>query len=699
MRADELKEAVNAALDDGRLDRAAELVETAAEAFHGGDLDLRVDVLESWMARLRPVARNRPWLLYWQAWVHQSQGELTLADVALKQAERLFGGLPSGSEKDRATALVHLALGVVAERDGRLHEARVHLASARHLMAWRAGVPSLVADADAARWGDLDPVGFATFWLEAAATFEAAGQFLPLARALHNLAEECLRRGEPVPAQRLATRACELKRSLASAASYANSLNTRGVSERVLGSLEAATDDLEEALAVAGRAGNRMIHSYALNNLAEVAVDGGDWELADERYVLACAEKEALRDTFSLAYTLRSWSRLKRLRDDVEGAADLAHRAREMIAPCPDPDEQAQFDLAAGAALLARGERTEAAALIDAAARQSAASDAKLTLAGARLQHGMLSGDPKPANEALELARRYQMVSLVPEARLACRTIPGLAIPPALDKLLPPQRHGRQAALRVWLLGEFRLGVGDRVVGTEGWRSRRAAELIRLLATYRNRWVHRDEILEWLWPEQGEAALASLHAGVNTVRGVLDDLGGEREWLRRKNVSYRLGPISSTDVDRFESLIVSANSALRAGRQELGAARLGWALDLWRGSELLPEDRYAAWAQMERDRLSQLAQDCRIRQGELALSLGEGELTIRRAREALAVDSCLEQAHRLLIRAHLALSDRPAAVRALQACRRVLRKELGVEPAPETVQLLQARSDFVERVG
>ncbi len=56
------------------------------------------------------------------------------------------------------------------------------------------------------------------------------------------------------------------------------------------------------------------------------------------------------------------------------------------------------------------------------------------------------------------------------------------------------------------------------------------------------------------------------------------------------------------------------------------------------------------------------------------------------------MDSCLEEAHRILIRAHLAASDRPGAVRAFQLCRRALRDELGVEPAPETVQLLDARS-------
>ena len=48
----------------------------------------------------------------------------------------------------------------------------------------------------------------------------------------------------------------------------------------------------------------------------------------------------------------------------------------------------------------------------------------------------------------------------------------------------------------------------------------------------------------------------------------------------------------------------------------------GWVLDLWHSSELLPDDRYAAWADEERARLGELAQECRIRFCELATSPG-----------------------------------------------------------------------------
>jgi pimeloyl-ACP methyl ester carboxylesterase len=63
------------------------------------------------------------------------------------------------------------------------------------------------------------------------------------------------------------------------------------------------------------------------------------------------------------------------------------------------------------------------------------------------------------------------------------------------------------------------------------------------------------------------------------------------------------------------------------------------------------------------------------------------------ATRLLALDPISENAHRNLIRAHLQAGNRPAAERQLEACARVLRDELGVEPEPETRALLSAAAE------
>ena len=69
--------------------------------------------------------------------------------------------------------------------------------------------------------------------------------------------------------------------------------------------------------------------------------------------------------------------------------------------------------------------------------------------------------------------------------------------------------------------------------------------------------------------------------------------------------------------------------------------------------------------------------------------LATGDATLARAAAVSAVDAdpYREEGHRLVIRAELAAGNRPGAVRAAAACRELLRRELGVDPSPETEAL------------
>ena len=59
-----------------------------------------------------------------------------------------------------------------------------------------------------------------------------------------------------------------------------------------------------------------------------------------------------------------------------------------------------------------------------------------------------------------------------------------------------PKEH--EGVLRVSLLGRFEVSVGFRVVGEEGWRLRRAAALIKLLALTPYHRLHREQAIELL---------------------------------------------------------------------------------------------------------------------------------------------------------------------------------------------------------
>jgi DNA-binding SARP family transcriptional activator len=56
---------------------------------------------------------------------------------------------------------------------------------------------------------------------------------------------------------------------------------------------------------------------------------------------------------------------------------------------------------------------------------------------------------------------------------------------------------------------------------------------------------------------------------------------------------------------------------------------------------------------------------------------------------AFAEDTCLEEAHRLAMRAHAAMGNRAAVVRQFKQCQQALQEEVNVSPSSETMTLYE----------
>ena len=80
-------------------------------------------------------------------------------------------------------------------------------------------------------------------------------------------------------------------------------------------------------------------------------------------------------------------------------------------------------------------------------------------------------------------------------------------------------------------------------------------------------------------------------------------------------------------------------------------------------------------------------------------ALGDHHLAAEAGRRAVAANPLDERSHRILIRALQRGGDRAGVVLAYEACRAVLADQLGVDPAPETVQVYLAAIGAGEAVG
>src|SRR5215218_2453343 len=119
---------------------------------------------------------------------------------------------------------------------------------------------------------------------------------------------------------------------------------------------------------------------------------------------------------------------------------------------------------------------------------------------------------------------------------------------------------GETEAVRIRMLGSFRVSVGDRILPEEAWRLRKAASLVKLLALAPEHRLHREQVMEVLWPERDKkAASNNLRRTLHSARRALDPAAGSH-YLASQDERLVLCPNSDlwVDVEAFEQAAATA---------------------------------------------------------------------------------------------------------------------------------------------
>ncbi|WP_172383082.1 hypothetical protein [Streptomyces sp. MNP-20] len=157
--------------------------------------------------------------------------------------------------------------------------------------------------------------------------------------------------------------------------------------------------------------------------------------------------------------------------------------------------------------------------------------------------------------------------------------------------------------LHLYLLGGFRAERPHGVPPAARWPRPGARTLVKLLALAPGHQLHREHVMAECWPHaELDAALRNLRVALHTARHALEPELRPRaasSYLTTDGALLRLVPGAVfIDADRVEAL--AENALSHGGLPELTAA-----FEAFTG-ELLPEDRYAAWADARRTRLADL---------------------------------------------------------------------------------------------
>lgn len=219
----------------------------------------------------------------------------------------------------------------------------------------------------------------------------------------------------------------------------------------------------------------------------------------------------------------------------------------------------------------------------------------------------------------------------------------------------------------VCLLGKFTVAVDGELVSSNAWRNRRAAGLVKLLAIQQEHRLHREQVMDALWPElPAESAGANLRKAVHYARRAL----GRPEAVQLDGHLIALWPhgMLTVDLARFEA---DAEDAVNSGDVRRCA-------DVAAGypGDLLPGDRYEPWASEPR---------ARARDRFVALLRCSGQWE-----RLLELDETDEGAHRALMKKYLAEGNRREALRQFERLRHALREHIGVGPDAATVAVYES---------
>jgi SARP family transcriptional regulator, regulator of embCAB operon len=246
--------------------------------------------------------------------------------------------------------------------------------------------------------------------------------------------------------------------------------------------------------------------------------------------------------------------------------------------------------------------------------------------------------------------------------------------------------------LRVYLAGRVSMEASDRIVGPDQFPGQQGRVAFAYLTAERGRPVTVDELAGTLWPEAQppawESALRAIMSKLRSLIAQVDTSGCSTLSSGRGYYELGLPPDTWVDIEAAADAIHDAEAALRKGNPALAYGPSAVAHHIAR-RPFLPGE-YGPWIDSHRDRLRDILLRALDSRAEVYLWNNEHALALRAAKELISLEPLRESGHRLVMRAHTAVGNTAEALRAYEACRRLIARELGVDPSPQTKALYES---------
>ncbi len=230
-----------------------------------------------------------------------------------------------------------------------------------------------------------------------------------------------------------------------------------------------------------------------------------------------------------------------------------------------------------------------------------------------------------------------------------------------------------------------------RPLSADAWPTRRARDILCFIVSRRHHRASKDTIIDTFWGETDfDVVEKNFHPTISHIRKALNS----NQPLKQNFVLYRDGDYQLNaefsyriDIEEFDRLVSEGENARRAREFEDCVKAYEGALALYRGEFM--QGSYEPWVEDQRSYYREQYLRLLEALAGVAETSEDWPKAMQLAQRIIGEDQFREDIHCLVMKAHAALGNRGAAREHFEGLKRLLQKELGVEPSQETRKLYQ----------
>lgn len=248
--------------------------------------------------------------------------------------------------------------------------------------------------------------------------------------------------------------------------------------------------------------------------------------------------------------------------------------------------------------------------------------------------------------------------------------------------------------LAIRCFGAFEIFHEGHRLPPAAFHRRKALQLLKQLVLRRGAPVHRDRLVDLLWPDApASAGTNRLHGVVSALRSAIESTRNPRssEYIICRDDHYFLNVDAPQSVDLFEFLdaIAGARTAQREGAEERALGLLEDVVRMYRG-DLFADDIADESLETHRVRLRHLFLDAARALAGIRIRWGHTDEAVWALRTALDFEPVALDLYELLIGQLVAVGRFTEARQQYECCRAALRQHLDMEP-PLRIRALAKR--------